>query len=453
MKKQNYFYTTRELLSMAALAALGGITSTYLNMIGDIFQSFLGFAGTTQWAAGLHVIWLSLAMGLVRKPGAGILTGILKGAVEFLSGNTHGILVILVNIAAGFIIDLVFLFTRKKTNLPVLLLAGGLASVSNVFVFQLFASIPTDSLAFGALVIIAGLAFISGVILAGFLPYLILQMVQKTGFMPHEENKTRSLRLNYVLIPLAILLFISAAYIYLQSNRTDGLVAFSGRIANPYIYPSEATADNVVQVEATLNGATATYSGVLLKELIDAADPFEGWQYALLIAQDGYSFLLSAYEIEQNPNIILVGNQMGKQKSYDVAGPVSSKAWVRGVKEIVLVADAYLVFEGSISEPGNIDLNQWLDEMDSTTLTLKDGASKAQGISVFRILFDIGVSRQAQSAIFSNSKNAYEIALKTLEESEDIRIFMLMEQSGIRYVLGQMNGTVLFEDIEKVKIE
>jgi len=453
MKKQNYFYTTRELLSMAALAALGGITSTYLNMIGDIFQSFLGFAGTTQWAAGLHVIWLSLAMGLVRKPGAGILTGILKGAVEFLSGNTHGILVVLVDIAAGFIIDLVFLFTRKKTNLPVLLLAGGLASVSNVFVFQLFASIPTDSLAFGALVIIAGLAFISGVILAGFLPYLILQMVQKTGFLPHEENKTRSLRLNYVLIPLAILLFISAAYIYLQSNRTDGLVAFSGRIANPYIYPSEATADNVVQVEATLNGATATYSGVLLKELIDAADPFEGWQYALLIAQDGYSFLLSADEIEQNPNIILVGNQKGKQKSYDIAGPVSSKAWVRGVKEIVLMADAYLVFEGSISEPGNIDLNQWLDEMDSTTLTLKDGACKAQGISVFRILFDIGVSRQAQSAIFSNSKNAYEIALKTLEESDDIRIFMLMEQSGIRYVLGQMNGTVLFEDIEKVKIE
>ena len=53
-RRQSYF-STRDLLMMAALAALGGVVGTYVNAIGDAFQSVFGFAGTTQWAAGLHV--------------------------------------------------------------------------------------------------------------------------------------------------------------------------------------------------------------------------------------------------------------------------------------------------------------------------------------------------------------------------------------------------------------
>ena len=65
MSQRRYHFTTRDLLMMAALAAMGGVTSTYVNAVGDIFQSVTGFAGTTQWAAGLHVLWLTLAVGPV----------------------------------------------------------------------------------------------------------------------------------------------------------------------------------------------------------------------------------------------------------------------------------------------------------------------------------------------------------------------------------------------------
>jgi len=51
------------------------LISDEVNAIGDFFQSILGFAGTTQWVAGLHVLWLTLAVGLTRKQGAGTLTG------------------------------------------------------------------------------------------------------------------------------------------------------------------------------------------------------------------------------------------------------------------------------------------------------------------------------------------------------------------------------------------
>jgi hypothetical protein len=74
---------------MAALAALGGVVCTYVNAIGDASESVLGFAGTTQWAAGLRVLWLTLVVGLTRKQGAGTITGILKGGVELLTGHTR----------------------------------------------------------------------------------------------------------------------------------------------------------------------------------------------------------------------------------------------------------------------------------------------------------------------------------------------------------------------------
>ncbi len=113
-RQARYYFTTRDLLMMAALAALGGITSTAINAFGDFVQSIVGFAGTTQWAAGLHVLWLTLAVGLTGKQGAGTVTGLLKGGVELLSGNTHGILILLVDLVAGLLIDLGFLPFRRK---------------------------------------------------------------------------------------------------------------------------------------------------------------------------------------------------------------------------------------------------------------------------------------------------------------------------------------------------
>ena len=73
------YITTRHLTLISALSAAGGITSTYINLIGDTFQAALGFAGSTQWAAGLHVLWLVLASALTDCMGAATAAGLLKG--------------------------------------------------------------------------------------------------------------------------------------------------------------------------------------------------------------------------------------------------------------------------------------------------------------------------------------------------------------------------------------
>jgi len=191
MSKSRYYFSTRDLLTMAVLAALGGVVSTYVNAIGDFFQAWLGFAGTTQWAAGLHVLWLILAVGITRKQGAGTITGLLKGGVEFLSGNTHGVLVVIVDVVAGIVVDLVMLpfqRTRRSGAMTVAYcLAGSLAAASNVFVFQLFAAVPADTLAMGALFLVGGVAFASGVLLAGLLGQALL-----TALAAPERSRTGS---------------------------------------------------------------------------------------------------------------------------------------------------------------------------------------------------------------------------------------------------------------------
>ena len=54
---------------------------------------------------------------LESSPGAGTVTGLLKGGVELLTGNTHGLLVVLVDVVAGLLVDLGFLFFQLGDNL------------------------------------------------------------------------------------------------------------------------------------------------------------------------------------------------------------------------------------------------------------------------------------------------------------------------------------------------
>lgn len=179
--KNKFYFTTRDLLIMAVLAALGGVASTYINALSDTVQAILGFAGASQWAAGLHVIWIVLAFAITGKPGTGIMTGILKGAVELMSGNSHGVIILLIDLVAGLLVDFGFLIFRNKRNLLPYLVAGGLASGSNVLVFQIFATLPSNILAASVIGLLFLVAFASGCVFAGVIPSLLIKSLTKAG--------------------------------------------------------------------------------------------------------------------------------------------------------------------------------------------------------------------------------------------------------------------------------
>ena len=295
-----YYFATRDLLLMAVLAGLGGVASTAINALGDAVQALVGFAGTTQWAAGLHVTLLVLVVGLVHKSGAATLTALLKGGVEVLSGNTHGIIVLLVDLAAGVLIDAVFLALRRREALATYLLAGALGAASNVFVFQLFVSAPEDVIAFvwG----IAALAALSGAVLGGLLAHTLLGILRRNGLAPAAAPLAtlgawrQPAFLGFFLVAAAL-----AGGLYLKSTLAGPpSVEIAGGVAAPYAYAASEQDLPVVERTLSLQGMTRRASGALLRDVLALAEPDPGYGAVLVTATDGYSFFIGRDEVETN---------------------------------------------------------------------------------------------------------------------------------------------------------
>jgi energy-coupling factor transport system substrate-specific component len=180
-RRESHFFTLHELMVMAALAALGGVSSSALSWIRMAVGSLIPLPGAMQWAAGLHTLWLVLAVGLIRKPGAATVCGLLKGAVELLTGNPLGLIVVLYSGLGGVCVDIVWLVLARGHHPLVYCLAGGVASASNVLVLKFIASLHADSLMLTVLAALALVAFASGFLLAGLLGWWLLRSLYQAG--------------------------------------------------------------------------------------------------------------------------------------------------------------------------------------------------------------------------------------------------------------------------------
>ncbi len=460
MGQRRYYFTIRDLLMMAALAALGGVVGTYVNAIGDLFQSILGFAGTTQWAAGLHVLWLTLAVGLTGKQGAGTVTGFLKGVVELLSGNTHGLLVVLVDIVAGLLVDLGFLPFRKKDSLLAYALAGGLASASNVFVFQLFASLPADALAYGAMFLIGGGAFVSGVLFAGMLGRVLLNALRRAGVVK-DRPPTPMSRLVYLIFLVSAAVLTLALTIYLrQALRGPATIHIGGAVQASYDYPLEHGDIPLITAEATLRNVTTRYTGVPVRELVDRAQPQPNASLLLIQASDGYAFFVSMDEVRENGSLLLAPQGKGEDASYDIVGPYNGKAWVRSVEEVSVIGAATLEVTGVLEHPSPYDPDDWQFEMDSTSLVLSavegldvgEGPKKYQGIPLGHVLQAMNPSPEATTVLLFTNGEPVSMSLADVLGDDDLRIFTIIEGTDVSFAVARMGGDVILSRITRIEV-
>lgn len=182
MKQRQPIFSVHELLIIAALAALGGVTGTALGLAGQSLRAVLGgIPGGLQFLAGIHVLWLVLAAGLVRHSGAATATGLLKGTVELLSGSPHGLVVLLMSGLAGLVVDAVWALCGRRDRLPVYVLAGGAGAASNLVIYKLVFSLPSQPIVGMALAALATVAFVSGAVLAGLLGWSLLDGLRRAG--------------------------------------------------------------------------------------------------------------------------------------------------------------------------------------------------------------------------------------------------------------------------------
>jgi len=180
-EQRRQFFSLHELLIIAALAALGGVTNSAVSMIRAALHAVIVLPGGVQFLAGVHVVWIVIALGLIRKPGTATVTGLLAGMVELLSGNPHGLLVVLYAGLAGVTMDTVWLLLGGRDHVVTYLLAGGVAAASNVAVFAFSASLPARDSVLTALAVMAVIAFASGVILGGLLGWWLLRALRRAG--------------------------------------------------------------------------------------------------------------------------------------------------------------------------------------------------------------------------------------------------------------------------------
>jgi energy-coupling factor transport system substrate-specific component len=437
---------------MAALAALGGITSTAINAFGDFVQSIVGFAGTTQWAAGLHVLWLTLAIGLTGKQGAGTVTGLLKGGVELLSGNTHGVLILLVDLVAGLMVDLGFMPFRRKDRVLAYGLAGGLASASNVLVFQLFASLPADILTYGALFLVALLAFLSGTIFAGVLAWGLLNTLRHTGVVKNQSPQPMAPQVRRWSL-LAATALVIALFVFLRTAvQGPPSVEITGAVDAPYAYPADRPDVPVREGEGTLNNVTRSFNGVPLDAIVDQADPSASGGLVLIEASDGYAFFITMEEIRRNENLLLVATGRGEETAYNMMGAENSKAWVRNVSQITVVGAKPLPITGAVTDTAPYDPADWQFEMDSTSLNLGSGARKVQGAPLGSIVDAAQPTAEADQVRIEGKTDQVSLTLDEVINSDTIRVFTVIEEKTMSYALGRMDGEVLVENVQRINV-
>jgi DMSO/TMAO reductase YedYZ molybdopterin-dependent catalytic subunit len=334
------------------------------------------------------------------------------------------------------------------------MLAGGLASASNVFVFQLFAALPADTLAYGAMLLIGAVAFASGMLFAGVLGYLLLNALRRSGVVKDHEPKPMDRRV-YTAFLIAAVIVAAGLLLYLRGAlRGSATVTIGGAVAAPYEFPLEHGDIQQITAEATLRDVSARYTGYPLAELIARAEPQPDADKLLLRASDGYAFFISMDELRTNDSLLLAPQGQGEDASYSIVGPESSKAWVRGVTELVVVGAATIPVDGRLAQPAPFDPADWASAMDSVTLDVGDGAEKYQGAPLGEVLASMQPQPGAEEVVL-HSPDGEEITLSLAEVigDDDTRLFTIIGEEDVTFAVARMNGEVLAPRVIRIEVQ
>lgn len=345
VKEKKPYMSNQNLLVIAVLSGIGGVMSTYIGYLGNLFNTMLGVPfGAGQFLSGLHVFWIILAAGLVKKPGSATIAGLLKGCIEFFTGGTHGITIIIVSLVQGIIVDLVLIIFRRY-SLTSLSLAGGLAAASNVLVFQ---TLYFSGVAWGYIAFIAFLAFVSGIIFAGFFGCHVLNIIfQAKAFQlsPQDHGLARPLKNSKFTMAAAgiiFLLFTGGAVYYFTQVYTPPWsgpkCTVEGAVERSLSFRLSDFSDQEVTITAELKGQYThveekEYNGIPVSEVLKEAVPKEGSTILKVTGADGYEVEFSLEKILVDDKFILIEEEDMLRL---VAGNYEGSSWVRNVSRMIV---------------------------------------------------------------------------------------------------------------------
>ena len=174
------YLSTADLLTMAAVAVVGGILDSYLwPLLMNVATPVFAFLGPIGWigVSGVYMIMPSVVALLIRRPGAVTLYGVVQGFVEMLFGNSFGPMSMVYSGVEALGLDLGMGIFRYKGGLPAVMIGAGIGSVfvDEIYIF-LFNLQSTNTVIVGGIT-----AFISGAVLGGLIGWLLVKALGRTG--------------------------------------------------------------------------------------------------------------------------------------------------------------------------------------------------------------------------------------------------------------------------------
>jgi energy-coupling factor transport system substrate-specific component len=337
-----YYFSTRDLLIIAVLAALGGVLSTYVSYLANMINHLVGVPfGAGNVVAGLHVLWLLLMIAITRKLGAGLIGGALKGFVEFITGNPHGIIVVVISTIEGLGAELGYLPFRKYRT-AAYMLGGGLGAFANVLVFQVLYNSYGNVYMFA---IWGGLAFVSGAVMAGYFTGGIMDNLEDAGIVRREKSKKSLLSFSlpkaFALVVTVVILFSAIYYFAIVQVREDPMVVHvTGKVLEPRDYYLPTYVSEYVTVNTPMDGTykhtpAQDYSGLSLDYIFDELRVGADATKIDVIACDGYYQTFNISEI-RGKNLLLNVSDVESNSEYVrlIAPDFAGGMWVRKVNKI-----------------------------------------------------------------------------------------------------------------------
>lgn len=345
VKEKAPYMSNRNLLVIAVLSGIGGVMSTYIGYLANLFNTMLGVPfGAGQFLSGLHVFWIMLAAGLVKKTGAASLAGLIKGCIEFLTGGTHGIAIIIVSLVQGIIVDLILMIFRRYSP-AVLSLAGGLAAASNVLVFQ---TLYFSGAAWGYIAFIAFLAFVSGLIFAGIFGCQVLNIINGARVFQRSQQDIDTIRpakiskLNRSVTAALVLLFVGGAGYYFTQVYTPPWkgpeCTVKGAVEHPIKFYLSDFSGQETTITAELKGQYThvdekEYTGVPVSAILRKAGPRAGSAILKVSGADGYTIEFVLEKVLVDDKFILIEEDDILRL---VAANYEGSCWVRQVVLMII---------------------------------------------------------------------------------------------------------------------
>ena len=176
-----FSYSTRDIVIIAALAAIAGVINTGTSQIWTLANSSLGPLGGALLQGAFMWAYI-LAVWLVRKPGAALAIGLIESVVEILLGNPAGIGTLGWGLSQGLAIEGVMAVAGYRCFGLWAAVAAGAASSQfgtlwTAILYGWDPSIAKD------VWLAVPINLISGAVLSGGIGYLLAQAIKRTGLV------------------------------------------------------------------------------------------------------------------------------------------------------------------------------------------------------------------------------------------------------------------------------